>query len=165
MSSNIQSLKSAQADSRVRLDKTNQLYSERFNLGPPIMSPAGIGDQYILVDGRPANKFSSFNFLGKAPECSTYNISAAEMIAYESNQRPSMPVCASGIRHYDTLGLGRDMFARDLYADRSNRGAWNKMYMGQSNQPKEMSGPSFAVANAMPSYNLSHSATSVLYTG
>jgi hypothetical protein len=165
MTSNIQSLKSAQADSRVRLDKTNQLYSERFNLGPAIMGPAGIGDQYILVDGRPANKFSSFQFLGGCPECSHSNISASEMIAYESNQRPSMPVSASGIRHYDTLGVGRDMFARDLYAERSNRGQWNKMYMGQMNKQQEFAGPSFATAPAQPAYNLSHSAVSELYHG
>lgn len=163
--SSVQSLKSAQ-NPRVRLDIVDRLYSTRQNLGTGSMCPVGVGDQYFLPDGRPAGKFSSYDFMGKAPECSPYNISAREMLSYETNQRPAMPLSATGIRDADSLGVGRNLLVRDLYADKSGRGQWQNLYPRNAiNMPREQRVASEAVANTIPDYNMSMDATSVLYRG
>lgn len=111
--SSTQTLKSA-LDSRVRLDITSRLGSQRQNLGEGLMCPAGSGDIQNDVYGRPADQNT---LLLNDSACSNYTKwSAMRRIEVENLERPYLPVCAAGLRGAgDFMGKGRDLLPQNLY--------------------------------------------------
>jgi len=113
MASNTQTLKSA-LGSRVRLDQTWKLGSQRQNLGEGLMCPASAGDIQNDVYGRPASQ-KTLRLNDSA--CSNYTEwSSARRIEVENLERPYLPVCAAGLRGAaDWMGKGRDLLPQNLY--------------------------------------------------
>lgn len=108
-----QSLKSA-LDSRVRVDQSSRLGSQRQNLGEGLMCPAGSGDIAFDIYGRPADQ-NTLRLTDSA--CSNYTkFSAGRRIEIENLERPYLPVCAAGLRGAsDLMGVGRDLLPQNLY--------------------------------------------------
>lgn len=113
--SSVQSLKAA-TDSRVRMDQTSRLASQRSNLGEGMMCPAGAGDIANDVYGRPVSQ-TTLRLTDSA--CSNYTMySAGRRIEVENMERPYLPICASGNRGAaDLMGLGRDILPQNLYGE------------------------------------------------
>ena len=110
-----QTLKSA-LDSRVRIDQSFKLGSQRQNLGEGLMCPAGSGDIAFDIYGRPA---SQKTLLLNDAACSNYTEwSSARRIQVENNERPYLPICAAGLRGAgDFMGVGRDIIPQNMYGE------------------------------------------------
>ena len=110
-----QTLKSA-LDSRVRIDQSQRLGSQRQNLGEGLMCPAGSGDIQFDIYGRPAGQTT---LLLNDAACSNYTMwSAARRIQVENQERPYLPICAAGLRGAgDMMGLARDNMPQNMYGE------------------------------------------------
>ena len=127
-----QSLKSA-LDSRVRIDQSSRLGSQRQNLGEGLMCPAGSGDLAFDIYGRPADQNT---LLVNDSSCSNYTkFSTLRRIEIENMERPYLPVCAAGLRGAgDYMGKGRDLLPQNLYGE-GYQGNMVRHYPTATNMP------------------------------
>lgn len=132
MSGTTQTLKSA-LDSRVRIDQTQRLGSQRQNLGEGLMCPAGSGDIFFDIYGRPSDQNTLFL---NDSACSNYTKwSTQRRIEVENNERPYLPVCAAGLRGAgDYMGKGRDNLPQNLYGE-GYQGNMVRHYPTANNMP------------------------------
>lgn len=155
-----QTLKSA-LDSRVRIDQAQRLGSQRQNLGEGLLCPAGGGDIFFDIYGRPANQNT---LLLNDSACSNYTKWSAERrIQAENNERPYIPICAAGLRGAaDWMGKGRDNIPQNLFGD-GEAGNFVRHYNTANNAPYNQ-GPSKPYAPYYPKkiqpFSYSHDASS-----
>lgn len=160
----MQSLKSAEAG-RVRTDQSRRLGSQRQNLGEGLMCPAGAGDIFTDVYGRPVSQ----NTLPlKDSACSNYTeFSAQRRIGVENSERPYIPVCAAGLRGAaDFAALGRDVAPKNLYGE-GGRGNFVRVYPTANNGPwqaPECRRQPYAQKAVQP-FSYSQDASGVAYRG
>jgi len=128
-----QTLKSA-ADSRVRIDQSQRLGSQRQNLGEGLLCPASAGDIGFDIYGRPATQNT---LLLNDSACSHYtDFSTQRRMEIENLERPYLPICAAGLRGAgDLMHLGRADMPQDLYGCGSYRGNFVRHYNTPSNLP------------------------------
>lgn len=160
-----QSLKSA-LDSRVRIDQSERLGSQRQNLGEGLMCPAGSGDIQFDIYGRPASQ-KTLRLTDSS--CSNYTEwSARRRIEVENMERPYLPVCAAGLRGAsDMMGKGRDLLPQNLYGE-GYQGNMVRHYPTANNyQPSEgPQGPSVSYyQKQIQPFSYSHDATNKLFRG
>lgn len=160
-----QTLKSA-LDSRVRIDQSQRLGSQRQNLGEGLLCPAGAGDIGFDIYGRPATQ-NTLRLLDSA--CSQYtDFPTARMIEIENLNRPYLPVCASGQRGAsDLMGMGRADMPQDLYGD-GYRGNFVRHFstannLGWDETPPEPYCP-YAQKRIQP-FSWSHDSTGNIFRG
>ncbi|GAF76542.1 unnamed protein product [marine sediment metagenome] len=132
MTGTTQSLKSA-LDSRVRVDQSSRLGSQRQNLGEGLMCPAGSGDIAFDIYGRPSDQ-NTLRLTDSA--CSNYTKwPASRRIEVENLERPYLPVCAAGLRGAaDYMGKGRDNLPQNLYGE-GYQGNFVRHYDTATNMP------------------------------
>ncbi len=165
MTSSVQSLKSA-LDSRVRIDQSSRLGSQRQNLGEGLMCPAGSGDIQFDIYGRPS---SQKTLLLNDAACSNYTEwSSARRIEVENLERPYLPICAAGLRGAgDYMGKARDRLPQNLYGD-GYQGNMVRHYNTATNMPwsEGPQGPRvpFYQKQIQP-FSYSHDSSSHLYRG
>lgn len=165
MAGSTQTLKSA-IDSRVRVDQSSRLGSQRQNLGEGLMCPASSGDIAFDIYGRPSDQ----NTLRLADSsCSNYTKwSSARRIEVENLERPYLPVCAAGLRGAsDMMGKGRDLHPQNLYGS-GYRGNFVRHYPTANNLPwsEGPDGPSKPYYHKpIQPFTFSHDATSGFYRG
>jgi hypothetical protein len=135
MASNTQTLKSA-LDSRVRIDQSHKLGSQRQNLGEGLMCPASAGDIQNDVYGRPVSQ-NTLRLTDSA--CSNYTqFSAGRRIEVENLERPYLPVCAAGLRGAaDWMGKGRDILPQNLYGSGYQGNMIRHYAMNPANMPPD----------------------------
>lgn len=134
MSGNYQTLKSA-LDSRVRVDQAQRLASQRQDLGEGLMCPAGAGNISFDIYGRPATLNTLPIQQPYAASCGNYTYSSADLMQFETNQRPYIPICAAGLRGAgDFMGVGRDQMPQNLYGN-GYRGNFVRQYPTPNNAP------------------------------
>ena len=133
-----QTLKSS-TDSRVRIDQSYRLGSQRQNLGEGLMCPAGAGDIGFDIYGRPATQ-NTLRLLDSA--CSTYTeFPAQRRIEVENMERPYLPICAAGMRGAgDLMHLGRSSMPKNLYGT-GYRGDFVRVYNTANNLPWSETSP------------------------
>lgn len=163
--SSTQTLKSA-LDSRVRLDQSSRLGSQRQNLGEGLMCPAGAGYIQFDIYGRPADQNT---LLLNDSACSNYTKwSSQRRIEVENNERPYLPVCAAGLRGAaDYMGRGRDLNPQNLYGE-GYQGNFVRHYNNATNMPPSEGpqgpNPSYYQKQIQP-FAYSHDASGFLYRG
>lgn len=113
--STTQTLKSS-LQTRVRVDRSDRLGSQRQNLGEGLMCPAGSQNIAFDIFGRPVNQNT---LLLNDSACSNYTIFSAERrIEIENMERPYIPIAAAGIRGVsDMMGVNRDGLVQNLYGE------------------------------------------------
>jgi len=158
--SNYQTLKSS-VDSRVRLDQAQRLASNRQDLGESLMCPAGSSGISFDEYGRPA----TLNTLpvNTSASCGKATYDASTLMGFESNTRPNIPICASGMRGAgDFMGRGRDDMPMNLYSE-GYRGNFVKHFNTPNNSSPEYVqrriNPSSLNTRVQP-FSFSHDATS-----
>ena len=109
----IQTLKSA-SQSRVDVGRATTLYSSARTLGESLMCPASAQVLMNDVYGRPAPQSTLPLNEASCAQGSMYP--SYRRIAIENQDRPYIPICASGLRGGgDMMGVGRDLIPQDLY--------------------------------------------------
>jgi len=128
----VQTLKSA-IDSRVNLEQTQRLGSQRQNLGEGLMCIAGGGDIAFDIYGRPADQ-NTLRLTDSA--CSNYTkFPAMRRIEVENLERPYLSICAAGNRgSSDGMGKGRDLLPQNLYGE-GYQGNMVRHYPTRNNYP------------------------------
>jgi hypothetical protein len=157
MTSLIQTLKPAM-DSRVRIDMTQRLGSQRQNQGEGLTCPAGAGDINYDIYGRLVTQ-NTLNLNDAA--CSNYTgITAATYLQYENNVRPSIPICSAGMRGAgDTGGYSKHFIPRKLYGPQS-RGGFVRFYGTPNNIPPNVVPDARVKHRTVQEFDFSHDSSS-----
>ena len=154
----MQTLKSS-LDARVRIDQSERLASQRQDQGEGLLCPAGAGDLNFDIYGRPATQNTlSVNL---ASECGNYTYSSADLMQFETNHRPYLPICAAGLRGVgDLAGTGRDLIPQDLYGA-GFRGNFVRHYSTPNNAPwaRAPHGSYAAPHKPVQNFDFSHDST------
>lgn len=113
----VQSMKAA-LQSRVVPSQSTRLSSQRQNLGEGLTCPAGAANIHNDIYGRAVTQ-NTLDLRDSA--CSNYTISAPVYMQYETNNRPTIAICAAGLRGAsDMMGVGRDSIGLNLYNTGAN---------------------------------------------
>lgn len=146
---------------RVRPDQAERAASESRHLGNSAFCPAG-GEKLSHDEfGRPANR-NTLPILD--PSCSVHSeFTAARIIAIENSHRPYMPICASGARGGDSMGVARHMSPQNIYGEGA-RGSWARTYSTPNDAPPHQAQGSVQYLVNIPRQP-SHNVTGVAYRG
>jgi hypothetical protein len=152
--------------SRVQPDTSERLYGESRTMGQGLMCPAGAGDIFFDIYGRPV---SQNTLLLNDSACSQYTAwSAARRMGVENNERPYLQICKAGNRGGgDPMGVGRDVQQQNLYGE-GYQGNMIKHYPTANNTPwEDEPHPSSSeyTRNMIQPFNFSHDSTSYLWRG
>jgi hypothetical protein len=110
----MQTIKSALV-SRVDVGRATDLYASARSLGESLMCPASAQELQNDIYGRPASQQTlPVNLDAACAQGTMYP--SWRFIAVENQNRPYIPICASGMRGgLDGLGKGRNIISQDLY--------------------------------------------------
>lgn len=156
------------ASNLVRVDagRSKVLYSASRTLGESLMCPASAQDLQNDVYGRPASQQTlPVNLDASCAQGSMYP--ARRMISVENQNRPYIPICAAGMRGGDTMGVGRNLMAQDLYGF-GRQGDMVRQYPTANNAPwdlPEPKRPNYYFRNSQPSTLTHDSTVSSYYNG
>jgi hypothetical protein len=135
--------------------------SERQDLGHGEFCPAGAQSLYFDVYNRPVNQ----NTLDmRNASCSNYDdTTASNFMAWENYHRPYIPLCASGLRGGDTLGVGRDLFPSNVYGEGAHD--FVRLYKGPTDRARDGPTPPNVYRRQIPRWTGSMDAEAMQYRG
>ena len=152
---------------RVDAGRSTTLYSASRTLGESLMCPASAQELQNDVYGRPASQQTLPVNLDASCAMGTMYPSYRQ-IAIENQNRPYIPICASGMRGGgDMMGVGRNLLPQDLYGF-GRQGDMVRQYPTANNAPwdlPEPARPNYYFRKTQPSSLTMDSTKSAYYKG